>query len=170
MHTFTPLPGDLSPGKITHRFAGAVPGAAVLGALRASVPVAPVTAGTSPDAELIALCAEFEALTLEASHVWDGCEGPGDGTQDAAEQALSKRQRALLPRMVALRATTPEGFYARARAMMHDGFGHTWDDLLRDHADVNARNWTGIMLAAFMRDAMQRDVAPLFAEIEGALS
>jgi len=173
-HAFTPPPGDLSPAKVTHHVATASPSRRALfagaGALLAGAAIS--TAGgiadpaANADAELIALCAEFEALSVEASHVWDNCVGLGDGTQIAAEEALYKRRDALLPRMVALRASTPDGFYARARAMMHFGFGDSWDALFKHHTDLEEGGADGILLAAFMRDAMGRDVAPLFQEIE----
>jgi hypothetical protein len=86
----------------------------------AAPPVAPATASTpSPDAELIALCAE--CLALEAA--WEAMDAPWRATVEvpppqieAAIEANVTRQWEVVERIHTLPARTPEGLRAKAEA------------------------------------------------------
>ncbi len=84
-----------------------------------------------PDADLIAVCAEFDACDRQATTIHG--TGPDsivdDGKADAASTPLRARMHALLDRMEDLRATTPPGIQARAHSLaQHGGHGeYTFD-------------------------------------------
>ncbi len=123
---------------------GLLGGAAVL----AVAPVAPaMSAHPHPDRELIAVCAEFDAIERHInSHYAGGSRNiEDDEERDVAIAPFQEAQEPLLERIIALRATTPDGFKARARtlalwnqdAMRQIGPGHYLEDrmlaaLLRD--------------------------------------
>ncbi len=123
---------------------GLLGGAAVL----AVAPVAPaMSAYPHPDRELIAVCAEFDAIERHInSHFAGGSRKiEDDDERDGAVAPFQEAQEPLLERIIALRATTSDGFKARARtlagwnqdAMRQIGPGHYLEDrmlaaLLRD--------------------------------------
>ncbi len=99
------------------------------------------------DAELIAVCAEFDVIERHInSHYAGGSRNiEDDEERDAAIAPMEEAQAPLLERIIALRATTLDGFMARARtlalwdldAMRQIGPGHYLEDrmlaaLLRD--------------------------------------
>ncbi len=109
--------------------------------------VVPPVADHHPDAALIAVCAEFDAIERHInSHYAGGSRNiEDDDERDVAIAPFQEAQAPLLERIIALRATTPGGFMARARtlalwdqdAMRHIGPGHYLEDrmlaaLLRD--------------------------------------
>ncbi len=99
--------------------AGAVAAKTVL-PLAARAEVRHVSAPSEhPDAELIAVCAEFDRL--EQAYIDRGGDyEPGSPEDDAAEaerDRLSAAQDPLVARMCELRATTREGQAARARSL-----------------------------------------------------
>ena len=112
----------------------------------------PAVASTNPDAELLAVLAEFDALeaaiypkpdptaglaTLEEEQAWDDQVRP-----------LHARQDALLERLCELETHTLEGFRARARTLLG------WAELfMRDlQNDAAAGYWPQRMQIAFYRD------------------
>jgi len=109
--------------------------------------VVPPVADHHPDAALIAVCAEFDAIERHiVSHYAGGSRKiEDDEERDVAIAPFQEAQAPLLERIIALRATTPDGFMARARtlalwdldAMRQIGPGHYLEDrmlaaLLRD--------------------------------------
>ncbi len=100
-----------------------------------------------PDRELIGVCAEFDAIERHInSHYAGGSRKiEDDEERDGAIAPFQEAQAPLLERIIALRATTLDGFMARARtlalwdldAMRQIGPGHYLEDrmlaaLLRD--------------------------------------
>ncbi len=83
-----------------------------LGAL-AAIPALAATA--HPDAELIALCDEFNVL--ERQYVASFDRIPDDDTRDLANGPIHEAQAELVERMSELTATTIEGFSALAGAI-----------------------------------------------------
>ena len=73
----------------------------------------------NPDRELIAVCAEFDAIERHInSHYAGGSRNiEDDEERDAVIEPFQEAQDPLLERIVALRATTPAGFTARARTL-----------------------------------------------------
>ncbi len=113
-------------------------GAAFAGALALPDPGEAFPAPTSPDAELLAACAAFDAL--EASYrATDFRTEPCTPEADAAEaeqHRITAAQEPLVARMTELRAVTHEGRVARARSLigwwpevMADGEGTTGECL-----------------------------------------
>ncbi len=113
----------------------------------AVLPVAPVMAGRpDPDAELIALCAEFDRLEAE----WEDTDTDapvGDAAREAARDAhqdrLGTTQREIAERMHAIRATTAAGQAARARSLVR------WAPDLMETSDT---------IEAMLRSAIYRDL------------
>ncbi len=115
--------------------------------------VVPPAADHHADAELIAVCAEFDAIERHInSHYAGGSRKiEDDEERDAAIAPFQEAQAPLLERIIALRATTLDGFMARARtlalwdldAMRQIGPGHYLEDrmlaaLLRDMTEAPA--------------------------------
>ena len=87
-----------------------------------------VKAGTvaNPDADLLAICAEFDVCERQTSIIHG--TGPDcvvdDDEADVASAPFFARMYALLDRMKELRATTPAGIQARAHSLaQHAGHG-----------------------------------------------
>ncbi len=121
---------------------GLLGGAAVL----AVAPVAP-TMSAHPDCELIAVCAEFDAIERHInSHYAGGSRNiEDDEERDVAIAPFQEAQEPLLERIIALRATTLDGFMARARTLA------LWDlDAMRQIGPGNYLEYR--MLAALLRD------------------
>ena len=76
-------------------------------------PLVPVAAAPNPDAELLAVCAEFDALEHRRNAAFDD-----DNLTDEAHDALREEQAPLVDQMCALQAVTPEGMRARARSLV----------------------------------------------------
>lgn len=72
----------------------------------------------NPDAELISVCAEFDALYQKTIDIHEGPNAIADDDLAAAAVApLDQRMDTLLDRMETLQATTPRGIQARARSL-----------------------------------------------------
>ena len=102
----------------------------------------------SPDAELIAVCAEFDACDRQVNTVHG--TGPGcivdDTEATTATGPLFTRVGILLDRMDALRAATPAGIQARAHSLAQHG----------RHGEYSfdcPTTMVGRLLAYLMRDA-----------------
>lgn len=85
-----------------------------------------VAVASRPDAELIGVCAAFDAHELAQQAVY---EGPAaivdDDAADAAAAPHLGRMGELADQMEALHATTPAGIAARAHTLaLHAGHGH----------------------------------------------
>ena len=121
--------------------------AAAAVAIDAPVIAEAAASAVHPDRELIAVCAEFDAIERHInSHYAGGSRNiEDDEERDAVIAPFQEAQEPLLERIIALRATTPGGLKARARtlalwnedAMRHIGPGHYLEDrmlaaLLRD--------------------------------------
>lgn len=71
-----------------------------------------------PDAELIRLCAEYEALEVRICGLFDGPDAIEDeGALDLAAEPLRKEQDALLRRITPVPAATVAGLLARIRLL-----------------------------------------------------
>ncbi len=95
----------------------------------------------SPDAELLSVCAAFDATEHQRNAMFD------DGTlTDEANAMLRAAQDRRVERMCILRALTPRGWQARARSLL------LFDDefLERRHVHANDR-----MMAAILRDLVE---------------
>ena len=74
------------------------------------------TVSASPDADLIALCDDVVRIEQEVRDRFPSGGNPSDETIEAFCHPRWKERDRLVKRMGRLRATTPEGFAARARA------------------------------------------------------
>jgi hypothetical protein len=98
----------------------------------------PLALGTTPsrDAELLALCEQFDELTRERSSLFEGENRLDDqDARDAALDALTARGRPLVERLCATRAVTVEGIRAKARSLalwepdsLHPTGERFWDE------------------------------------------
>jgi len=113
--------------------------------------VEPVPVLASPDAELIRLCAECDALQarIDAHYAapWEHLS-PAEQTAreqaiDAANQPLTDQKDPLLERICDLRAATLEGNAARARTLM------AWD---KDPCWTHDGCWNSQLTGAIVRD------------------
>ncbi len=115
-----------------------------------AVEVLPTTHGA--DAALIALCDRFTSLeqAIDASYEAGAGRGQTMAEEDAVEQAerdpLRRQQAKLLPQIVDARATTLDGFRARARAIM------TYDKEGLKRQEINSGPVPGGMAWALVRD------------------
>ena len=103
---------------------------------------------SDPDADLIGVCAEFDACERQTSIIHGS--GPDCVTDDADAHAASTplydRMAILLDRMDELRATTPAGIQARAHSLaQHGGDGGFSFDC--------ETSMLGRLLAYLMRDS-----------------
>jgi len=104
-----------------------------------------------PDAELIRLCAECDALQGQVDAIWaDRMTHLSNAEQialeharDAAQQPFLDAQDPLLHRICDLRATTPEGRAARARTLL------AWD---KDPCWTHDGCWNSQLIGAIVRD------------------
>ncbi len=117
----------------------------------AALTVAPAALATPadlhPDAELIAVCAEFDAIERHInSHYAGGSRKiEDDEERDVAIAPFQEAQEPLLERIIELRASTPDGFIARARTLA------LWDtEAIRHIGPENYLNER--MLVALLRD------------------
>ena len=106
-----------------------------------------VSAASRPDAELIGLCAAFDAHEMAVQVIYDG---PARTIPDDEAAALAfphhERMGELMDQMEPLHATTPTGIAARARTLsLHAGHGH----YSFDYNDGTA----GRLLQFLLRDA-----------------
>ena len=89
---------------------------------------------TRPDAELIAVCAEFDACERRTAIIHS--TGPDcvmdDGEAGLASAPFFARMELLLDRMDELRATTPAGIQARAHCLAQHGGHGQYDFGARD--------------------------------------
>jgi hypothetical protein len=97
-----------------------------------------------PDAELIAICAEFIACDQQQRAIWNGTAT--DAECAAATAPIFARMEALLDQMEKIRAHTTEGIAARACSLaQHSGEWHFSFDV--------PDTYTGRLLDYLMRDA-----------------
>ena len=123
------------------------------------------TGANSSDAELIAVCAEFDALQRQSDDAFDAERAAGGSFDraDAASEPFLDKQRTLFPRLIELRARTPAGFEARANVMAR-WYMSFWQEVLEECVDpAHHGNWHYIMLATFMRDAIGHEMAPVYS-------
>ncbi len=125
---------------------GAFAGAVVLPDPGEAFPVA-----ASPDAELIRLCAECDALQgqIDALYLPQLDHLPtleilaAEDTRTRAVKPIADRQDPLLERICELRATTPQGHIARARTLLQ------WD---KDPIWTHDECWNSQLIGAIVRD------------------
>ena len=120
----------------------------------------PAIIPASPDAELIAVCAEFDACDRRVRYIYDEAAMDEDATA-AAAAPLFAREGELLERLYQLRATTAEGMLARARTLAQHG-GDGAFSLELDHS-----TGTGRMVIALMRDALAISDMPIPSKLVG---
>jgi len=73
----------------------------------------------SPDAELLAACAAFDALERQYVALYDGPDAIEDDDEcEAAARPIRLKQKPLLDKLTNLRATTLEGHLARIRSLV----------------------------------------------------
>lgn len=107
-------------------------------------------AGSDADAELIRVCGEYHALQRQYSALCDGPDRIHDDDQcELAVRPLRHAMGQLLPQLRSLRATTLEGFHARAKVLMKDNFVDQEIDPLRD-AESEYHNVC--LMAVLLRD------------------
>ena len=116
--------------------------------------MAPVASGKAAelDGELLAVCAEFDALErqLNAMHTGGANAIADHDERDAAQRPLQERQSDLLDRMCELPARTPEGVLAKARSL------DLWDKGQIEENGTADGYWDERMLASLMRDLLGR--------------
>ena len=126
----------------------ALSGAAFAGAV---VLPDPGEVADNPDAELIGLCAECDALqarmdalyAARADHLSYAEQVALEKARDILERPLADAQDPLLERICELRATTPQGHAARARTLLG------WD---KDPCWTDDACWNSQLLGAIVRD------------------
>jgi hypothetical protein len=101
-------------------------------------PLAPVPAAPDLDAELLAVCAEFDAVEHRRNAMFDD-----DTLTDEAHEALREEQAPLVDRLCELRAATIEGMRARARSLV------LYDDAAMERRTVYTNDR---LVAALQRD------------------
>ncbi len=104
-----------------------------------------------PDAELVRLCAECDALQQQIDDLFD--EGSDlrphaeqlalEHDRDQLVEPLCRQQDPLLERICELRATTPQGHSARARTLLG------WD---KDPCWTHDECWNSQLIGAIVRD------------------
>jgi len=114
--------------------------------------VEPLPAPVSPDAELIRLCVECDALQAKVDTLWQGDPTRGmslaesrtfETARDLEQQPFSDAQDPLLERICELRATTPQGQAARAKTLL------AWD---KNPCWTDDGCWNSQLLGAIVRD------------------
>jgi hypothetical protein len=114
-----------------------------------------IAGGPDPDGELIALCAEFDALERGIKAYYPGgakyilC----DAERDNATAPLDQEQRGLIDRMCELRASTLNGIRARARTLV------LWAADEAEGAECKSNCLDDRMRAAISRDLIAGSVA-----------
>ncbi len=129
----------------------ALSGAAFAGAVVLPNPGEAFPAAANPDAELIRLCGECDALQSKIDAIWADRKThlpvpeqiAIEHVRDAAQQPFLKAQDPLLERICAMRATTPHGHAARARTLL------AWD---RDPCWTHDGCWNSQLIGAIVRD------------------
>src|SRR5205085_2014995 len=109
-----------------------------------AAPVPALAAG--PDAELIALCAQFDTGERQYLAIYE--QVADDDAADRAAAPIRAAQRLLLNRICAIRATTLEGFRARIRTVMLE------DQELDPTAEAETGEWyfNVRLMAVLLRD------------------
>lgn len=126
--------------------------AGIGGALLGGAAVQASQSSTSgPDAELIGLCAKFDALQRR---ILDSYSRGANYIEDDEErrefiEPLGEIQEELLDEIVELRAVTAEGFVARAKMLrLYD------QDMFNP---LNCSGWDDMMMLALIRDMVGED-------------
>jgi hypothetical protein len=126
-------------------------GAAFAGAVVLPDPGEAFPPPASPDAELIRLCAECDALQGQVDAIWadrmthliNPEQIAIERIRDAAQQPLLEQMDPLLERICEMRATTAQGHAARARTLI------AWD---KDPCWTHDGCWNSQLLGAIVRD------------------
>jgi len=126
-------------------------GAAFAGAVVLPDPGEALPVAASPDAELIRLCAECDALQGQVDAIWadrmthliNPEQIAIERIRDAAQQPLLEQMDPLLERICEMRATTAQGHAARARTLI------AWD---KDPCWTHDGCWNSQLLGAIVRD------------------
>lgn len=114
--------------------------------------VEPFPAPVSPDAELISLCAECDALQAKIDALWEGdptrsmslAESRAfEKARDIEQRPFADAQDPLLERICELRASTPQSHAARARTLLG------WD---KDPCWTDDACWNSQLIGAIVRD------------------
>ena len=123
------------------------PGASLLLLAGAAMKAAPpAEAAGSPDAELLRVCAEFDALERQyvALHGVETIEE--EHANEPLINVVSARQQHLLDRLCELRATTMQGLRAKAETLAN------WDPTSTD--EDPGRYWDDRMVASLVCDIL----------------
>ena len=117
--TSTPFLGSAIQGRVSARRAFLAGGVAATAsaAVMASVESATGAPSVSSDAELIGLCAEFDALERRIDALFEGVSALEFDAADAAASVIEVDQRRVLDRICALTPATDEGCRAVARSL-----------------------------------------------------
>ena len=100
-----------------------------------------------PDAELLAVCEQFSALELMLYPPGLGLETiEEEHARDERNEPLNAEQSSLVEKLWDLRATTLEGFQARARSLL------LWDSILTTAIENTEDYWEQVLLHALLRD------------------
>lgn len=126
-------------------------GAAFAGAVVLPNPGEAFPVAASPDAELIGLCAECDALQARVDAIWADRKThlpvpeqiAIERVRDVEQQPLLNAMDPLLERICEQRATTPQGHAARARTLI------AWD---KDPCWVDDDCWNSQLIGAIVRD------------------
>ena len=111
-----------------------------------TTPAVAASAAPDTDAELIRLCAEFDALERQIRSYYAGGANyiQDEDERDARIEPLCEQQERLLPSLVEARAATLDGLRARATTLAI---------YMPEMADPNVNDDTaGKMVAAILRD------------------
>ena len=110
------------------------------------------TPAAHDDTELLRLISEFIRLERAADAIWAAASDlSNDEISDQPEcKSLYAAQRPLFDRIMTLRATTLEGFKARARML------HVWDKELEAECGEDS-GWPDRMKLALVMDLIEKD-------------
>jgi hypothetical protein len=127
--------------------------AGLAGAAATLAVIAPAPASENPDAVLLDLLAQFDALERQ---IFPGDPLPetieAEDERDRAMAPLHARQQALLAQICSIRATTPAGWQARARSYL------LWDNEMPKAiaaGDDSTAYYDDRMITALIRDMTQ---------------
>ena len=135
-----------------HSRRGLLGGAVTMAVLPVGAATPPHRGEGSADAELIALCHQFGELERAYQKIYDDPDATEDEDEaDRLARPIAAARGALLPRIIALHATTIEGLMTRARTVYLEDvqIGREAFEALNDSPYMNE-----LLMAALHRDLM----------------
>ncbi len=113
-----------------------------------ALPIAIAHAADNPDAELIALCGQFDALERQTQNLGEGpAKLEDEDARDLAVVPIEAAQKLLARRICSIRPKTPEGHLARMRTYL------LWSGILDPSLDADSAPYLeDRFMGAMLRD------------------